>query len=211
MHPTLLPRHRGRAPIPVAILSGASRRRGRDLVRDHRSHRQTSGPIVVQVRGGPIAHDETADDALRPAGKRRHVRLRAPTRFASDRGRRSEPRIPPGREGRAGGLVGPSGNAALDGIHRLGGTRAPYLYDWVSGARRRAVPGRPSPGSTTEKGGGLARLPVEVRERSAGRLNDSSSGEADRAWSWHCGDGRAPCWAEVETQGDLEVWERVLG
>ena len=57
MHPTLLPRHRGRAPIPWAILSGLART-GVTLFEIAESTAD-SGPIVGQVEL-PISDDETA-------------------------------------------------------------------------------------------------------------------------------------------------------
>src|SRR5207244_3724685 len=57
MHPTLLPRHRGRAPIPWAILSGLART-GVTLF-EIADPTADSGPIVGQVEV-PVAADETA-------------------------------------------------------------------------------------------------------------------------------------------------------
>ena len=57
MHPTLLPRHRGRAPIPWAILSGLTKT-GVTLF-EITDPTADSGPIVGQVEV-PIARDETA-------------------------------------------------------------------------------------------------------------------------------------------------------
>src|ERR687886_1843254 len=57
MHPSLLPRHRGRAPIPWAILSGLARP-GVTLF-EIVDATADSGPIVGQVEV-PVAPDETA-------------------------------------------------------------------------------------------------------------------------------------------------------
>src|SRR5207253_10766899 len=57
MHPTLLPRHRGRAPIPWAILSGLART-GVTLL-ELVDPTADSGPIVGQVEVS-VAADETA-------------------------------------------------------------------------------------------------------------------------------------------------------
>src|SRR5207253_1018179 len=57
MHPTLLPRHRGRAPIPWTILSGLART-GVTLF-EIVDPTADSGPIVGQVEV-PVAADETA-------------------------------------------------------------------------------------------------------------------------------------------------------
>src|SRR5215208_2584562 len=76
MHPTLLPRHRGRAPIPWAILSGLART-GVTLF-EITDPTADSGPIVGQVEV-EIARDETATtlfDKLSDAHEelvRRHV------------------------------------------------------------------------------------------------------------------------------------------
>src|SRR5207245_7813391 len=57
MHPTLLPRHRGRAPIPWAILSGLARTGVTLFEIDDAT--ADSGPIVGQVEV-PVEPDETA-------------------------------------------------------------------------------------------------------------------------------------------------------
>ena len=57
MHPTLLPRHRGRAPIPWAILTGLAKT-GVTLF-EITDPTADSGPIVGQVEV-PIAGDDTA-------------------------------------------------------------------------------------------------------------------------------------------------------
>src|SRR5919197_1059594 len=57
MHPTLLPRHRGRAPIPWTILSGLATT-GVTLF-EITDPTADSGPIVAQVEV-PVARDETA-------------------------------------------------------------------------------------------------------------------------------------------------------
>src|SRR6478735_2706864 len=88
MHPTLLPRHRGRAPIPWAILTGLART-GVTLF-EIVDAAADSGAIVGQV-DVPIARDETATtlfDRLAEA----HVSLvrEAVPRIVAG----SEPRIP---------------------------------------------------------------------------------------------------------------------
>jgi methionyl-tRNA formyltransferase len=129
MHPTLLPRHRGRAPIPWAILSGLART-GVTLFEITESTAD-SGAIVGQVEV-EIAPDETATtlfDRLAVA----HVELvreavpqiiagTAP-RIAQDARRASTwpKRVP------------------ADGIIDWE-TRAQYLYDWVR-AQTRPYPG----------------------------------------------------------------------
>ena len=88
MHPTLLPRHRGRAPIPWAILSGLAKT-GVTLF-EINDPTADSGPIIGQVEV-PIARDETATtlyDRLAEA----HVRLVRETVPRIVAG--SEPRLP---------------------------------------------------------------------------------------------------------------------
>jgi methionyl-tRNA formyltransferase len=129
MHPTLLPRHRGRAAIPWAILSGLAKT-GVTLfqIADGTAD---SGPIVGQVEV-PIVPDETAT-TLYEKVTAAHLHLvreyvpklldgtaeRVPqdTRRASDWPKRTP----------------------ADGIIDWE-TRAPYLYDWVR-AQTRPYPG----------------------------------------------------------------------
>ena len=129
MHPTLLPRHRGRAPVPWAILSGLART-GVTLF-EITDATADSGAIVGQVVVD-IAPDETATTLFQRLA-RAHVELTreyvpqllrgtAP-RVAQDASRASSwPRRTP-----------------ADGIIDWE-TRAPYLYDWVR-AQTRPYPG----------------------------------------------------------------------
>jgi methionyl-tRNA formyltransferase len=129
MHPTLLPRHRGRAPIPWTILSGLATT-GVTLF-EIADATADSGPIVGQVEV-PVAPDETATtlfDRLSAA----HVDLvreHLPGLLAG-----TAPRLPqdPRRAS-----VWPKRTPA-DGIIDWD-TRAPYLYDWVR-AQTRPYPG----------------------------------------------------------------------
>jgi len=129
MHPSLLPRHRGRAPIPWAILSGLART-GVTLF-EITDPSADAGPIVGQVVV-EIAPDETAAslyDRLAQA----HVDLvreYVPQLVAG-----TAPRVPQD-EGRA--SAWPKRTPA-DGIIDWE-TRAPYLYDWVR-AQSRPYPG----------------------------------------------------------------------
>ena len=129
MHPTLLPRHRGRAPIPWAILSGLART-GVTLF-EIVDATADSGAVVGQVEV-EIAPDETATtlfDSLAEAHVeliREHVPLllrREAPRISQDPRRASswQKRVP------------------ADGIIDWE-TRAPYLYDWVR-AQTRPYPG----------------------------------------------------------------------
>ena len=129
MHPTLLPRHRGRAPIPWAILSGLART-GVTLFEIVDASADSGGIVGQSVV--EIAPDETATtlfDRIAAAHVdliREHVpRLldRSATRVPQDPVRASAwpKRIP------------------ADGIIDWE-TRAPYLYDWVR-AQTRPYPG----------------------------------------------------------------------
>ena len=129
MHPTLLPRHRGRAPIPWAILAGLART-GVTLF-EIVDATADSGSIVGQVTLG-IAPDETATTLFARIAEA-HVELtrelvpqllvRAAPRIPQDPSRASAwPRRTP-----------------ADGIIDWE-TRARYLHDWVR-AQTRPYPG----------------------------------------------------------------------
>jgi methionyl-tRNA formyltransferase len=129
MHPTLLPRHRGRAPIPWTILAGLART-GVTLF-EIVDATPDSGGIVGQVTLD-IAQDETATSLFARIADA-HVELtreyvprliaRDAPRIAQDPTRASAwPR-----------------RAPADGIIDWE-TRAPYLYDWVR-AQTRPYPG----------------------------------------------------------------------
>jgi methionyl-tRNA formyltransferase len=129
MHPTLLPRHRGRAPIPWAILSGLART-GVTLF-EIVDPTADSGAIVGQVEV-PVSAEETATSLFASLAAA-HVALirelvprlleRSAPRIAQDAKRASSwPKRTP-----------------ADGIIDWE-TRAPYLYDWVR-AQTRPYPG----------------------------------------------------------------------
>jgi methionyl-tRNA formyltransferase len=129
MHPTLLPRHRGRAPIPWAILAGLART-GVTLF-EIVDPTADSGEIVGQVILD-IDPDETATTLFQRLAEA-HVQLTrelVPRLLA-----RTAPRIPqdPSRAS-----SWPKRTPA-DGIIDWE-TRAPYLYDWVR-AQTRPYPG----------------------------------------------------------------------
>ena len=129
MHPTLLPRHRGRAPIPWAILTGLARTGVTlfEIVDSTADSGSIVGQVVVE-----IPHDDTAAtlyDRLAEA----HVELIrecVPRLIAQ-----SAPRIPQDAR-RASSWPG---RQPADGIIDWE-TRAPYLDDWVR-AQTRPYPG----------------------------------------------------------------------
>jgi methionyl-tRNA formyltransferase len=129
MHPTLLPRHRGRAPIPWAILSGLART-GVTLFEIVDSTAD-SGAVVGQVVVD-ISDDETATTLFERIAQAHVelVRVLVPQLIAG-----TAPRVPqdPSRAS-----VWPR-RAPADGIIDWE-TRAPYLYDWVR-AQTRPYPG----------------------------------------------------------------------
>jgi len=129
MHPTLLPRHRGRAPIPWAILSGLART-GVTLF-EIVDATADSGAIVGQAVVD-IAPDETATTLFDRIAEA-HVELVReciPMLLA-----RTAPRRPqePSR------VSSWPKRSPTDGIIDWE-TRAPYLYDWVR-AQTRPYPG----------------------------------------------------------------------
>ena len=129
MHPTLLPRHRGRAPIPWAILTGLART-GVTLF-EIADATADSGAIVGQ-REVEISPDETATTLFARIADAHVELVRAlvPQLLA-----RTAPRIPqdPSRAS-----SWPK-RSPTDGIIDWE-TRAPYLYDWVR-AQTRPYPG----------------------------------------------------------------------
>jgi methionyl-tRNA formyltransferase len=129
MHPTLLPRHRGRAPIPWTILSGLAKT-GVTLF-EITDPTADSGPIVGQVEI-PVERDETATTLYAKildahlALVREYVPLllagTAPSTPQDPRRASTWPKRTP-----------------MDGLIDWE-TRAPYLDDWVR-AQTRPYPG----------------------------------------------------------------------
>ena len=129
MHPSLLPRHRGRAPIPWTILSGLAKT-GVTLF-EIVDPTADSGPIVGQVEVA-VAPDETATTLFDKLA-RAHVALireYVPLLAAG-----SAPRTP---QDTSRASAWPKRTPA-DGIIDWE-TRAPYVYDWVR-AQTRPYPG----------------------------------------------------------------------
>jgi len=135
MHPTVLPRHRGRAPIPWAILSGLART-GVTLF-EITDATADAGPIVGQV-DVEIARDETATtlfDKLSDAHEDL-IRTHVPQLLAG-----TAPKIP--QDARR-ASAWPKRTPA-DGIIDWE-TRAPYLDAWVRAQTH------PYPGAFTFRG-----------------------------------------------------------
>ena len=129
MHPTLLPKHRGRAAIPWAILSGLART-GVTLF-EIGDGSADSGPIVGQVEV-PLEADETAT-TLYEKVTAAHIEL--VRRFLPDLIEGTAPRVPQDTRRAS---AWPKRSPA-DGIIDWE-TRAPYLHDWVR-AQTRPYPG----------------------------------------------------------------------
>ena len=129
MHPTLLPRHRGRAPIPWAILSGLART-GVTLF-EIVDPTADSGAIVGQVEV-PVSAEETATSLFASLAAAHVALIRE---LVPQLLERSAPRVPQDAK-RASSW--PKRSPA-DGIIDWE-TRAPYLYDWVR-AQTRPYPG----------------------------------------------------------------------
>jgi methionyl-tRNA formyltransferase len=129
MHPTLLPRHRGRAAIPWAILTGLART-GVTLF-EIVDPTADSGPIVAQAEV-PIDPDETATTLYDKAADA-HVELVREYALPLAGGTALRVAQDPRRAS-----VWPKRTPA-DGIIDWE-TRAPYLWDWVR-AQTRPYPG----------------------------------------------------------------------
>jgi methionyl-tRNA formyltransferase len=129
MHPTLLPRHRGRAPIPWSILSGLART-GVTLF-EIVDATADSGSIVGQVTLD-VGADETATTLF---ARIAHAHVELTRELLPQLLAGTAPRIPqdPSRAS-----SWPRRTPA-DGIIDWE-TRAPYLYDWVR-AQTRPYPG----------------------------------------------------------------------
>jgi methionyl-tRNA formyltransferase len=189
MHPTLLPRHRGRAPIPWAILSGLAKT-GVTLF-EIVDPTADSGPIVGQVEVA-VEPDETATTLFEKLAQahvdliREYVpRLAAGTapRVPQDPARASTwPKRTPG-----------------DGIIDWD-TRAPYLYDWVRAQTR------PYPGAFTFLGDEKV---VVWRARPVDWAGNAAAGTVvDAGPVVACGEG-ALLLEEVETSAPLEIGARL--
>jgi len=129
MHPTLLPRHRGRAPIPWAILSGLATT-GVTLFQIV-DPTADSGPIIGQV-DVPIEHDETAGTLYDKLFDAHLDLLRRCVPMMLDG---TAPRIAQDDRRGSSWLKRTPADGIIDWE-----TRSPYLYDWVR-AQTRPYPG----------------------------------------------------------------------
>ena len=129
MHPTLLPRHRGRAPVPWAILSGLART-GVTLF-EIVDATADAGAIVGQAVVD-IAPDETATTLFERLAEAHVQLIRESVPLLLER---TAPRI--GQDPRRASTW--HKRVPADGIIDWE-TRAPYLYDWVR-AHTRPYPG----------------------------------------------------------------------
>ena len=129
MHPTLLPRHRGRAPIPWTILSGLAMT-GVTLF-EIEDATADSGPIVGQVEV-PVGPDETASTLFARISEAHLelVREHVPGLLAG-----TAPRIPQDPSRASSWPKRVPADGIIDWM-----TRAPYLHDWVR-AQTRPYPG----------------------------------------------------------------------
>jgi methionyl-tRNA formyltransferase len=190
MHPSLLPRHRGRAPIPWAILSGLART-GVTLF-EITDPSADAGPIVGQAVV-EIAPDETAASLY---GRLAEAHVDLVREYVPQLVAGTAPRVPQD-EGRA--SAWPKRTPA-DGIIDWE-TRAPYLYDWVR------AQSRPYPGAFTylegEKVVVWRARPVEGSGPAGVVLEERSEGPVVA-----CGEG-ALLLEEVDARSPLVVGARL--
>jgi methionyl-tRNA formyltransferase len=129
MHPTLLPRHRGRAAVPWAILSGLATT-GVTLF-EIVGPTADSGPIVGQVEV-PIHPDDTATTLYERLADAHEELVRT---YVPALARGDAPRLAQD-ESRASAWPKRTPRDGIIDWH----TRAPYLHDWVR-AQTRPYPG----------------------------------------------------------------------
>ncbi len=188
MHPTLLPRHRGRAPVPWTILTGLTRT-GVTLF-EITDPTADSGPIVGQV-DVPVAPDETATTLYASLADAHLELIRScvPRIVAGTEERRPQD---PRRASSWPKRTPPDGIIDWE-------TRAPYLHDWVRAQTR------PYPGAFTWIGDAKvviwrARPVLLDQPAAAGTIVEQRSEGPVVA----CGEG-ALLLDEFETSGALEV------
>ena len=188
MHPTLLPRHRGRAAIPWTILAGLAAT-GVTLF-EIVDPTADSGPIVGQVEV-PVDPDETATSLYSKLTDAHVELLRESVPRLVDG---SAPRVP---QDPLRASAWPKRTPA-DGIIDWT-TRARYLYDWVRAQTR------PYPGAFTY----LGDERVVVWQARAAALDEEATpgtivARGEREVVVACGEG-ALVLEEVETSAELAV------
>jgi methionyl-tRNA formyltransferase len=189
MHPTLLPRHRGRAPIPWAILCGLAKT-GVTLF-EILDATADSGPIVGQIEVA-VDRDETATTLYE---KLAHAHVELIREYVPRLAAGTAPRIP--QDSRRASSW--SKRTPDDGIIDWE-TRAPYLYDWVRAQTR------PYPGAFTFLGDEKV---VVWSARPVHWSGDAAAGTVvDEGPVVACGDG-ALLLEEVETTAPLEIGARL--
>jgi methionyl-tRNA formyltransferase len=192
MHPTLLPRHRGRAPIPWAILAGLART-GVTLF-EIVDATADSGEIVGQVVLD-IARDETATTLFQRLAEA-HVQLIR--ELVPGLVTRTAPRLPQDPRRASSWPKRTPADGIIDWE-----TRAPYLYDWVRAQTR------PYPGAFTFLGDekvivwGARPVDLEGSEPAGTIVEVSSAGPVVA-----CGEGGLVL-EEVQTNAMLGVGERL--
>jgi methionyl-tRNA formyltransferase len=192
MHPTLLPRHRGRAPIPWAILSGLART-GVTLF-EIVDPTADSGAIVGQVEV-PVSADETATSLFARLAAAHVALIRELVPQLLDR---SAPRIPQDAKRASSWPKRTPADGIIDWE-----TRAPHLYDWVRAQTR------PYPGAFTflgdEKVIVWGARPVDLADAAAAGTIVALQEERPVV---ACGEGGLLL-EEVETSADLAVGVRL--
>ena len=188
MHPTLLPRHRGRAPVPWAILSGLART-GVTLF-EITDPTADSGPIVGQVEV-PIGRDDTATTLYEALNEAHLELIRA---YVPQIAAGTAPRIPQDARRASSWHKRTPADGIIDWE-----TRAPYLYDWVRAQTR------PYPGAYTWLGDEKVIVwrarPVALEAPATAGTIVAVSAEGPVV---ACGDGGLVL-EEVETSGTLAV------
>jgi methionyl-tRNA formyltransferase len=192
MHPALLPRHRGRAPIPWAILAGLART-GVTLF-EITDPTADAGPIVGQVVV-EIAAEETATSLYDRLAEAHLELLRECVPLLLTR---SAPRLPQDERRASFWPKRSPGDGIIDWE-----TRAPYLHDWVRAQTK------PYPGAFTFLGGEKvviwrARPVVLEADAPPGTVVEQRSDGAVVA----CGEG-ALLLEEIDSPQELSIGARL--
>ena len=185
VHPSLLPRWRGAAPIERAIMAGDARDRGHDHAR--RPPGSTPGPVALQRADADRARATTSARSparlaelggellvraldLRAAGA---ARARRAGRRRGDLRGEDRPRRAPARPRAAGGRAGAHGPGADPAHRRLPGARRRRAARRARRARPRTASSRPARlrgrGRALLLGCGEGALRLEVVQPAGGR------------------------------------------